>query len=129
MLKSVTLIPTPAIQHNGTADFVYLVKPDSTVAVQNITTLTSDDSNTAVKGLNPNTTIATSGFDRLENGAHVKVNTPAKGKGHGQDQQQGNKTANAAEDAAPGKQPPGQTPPPAQADASTEGASKGTAQQ
>ena len=81
MLKDVTLIPTPAIQHNGTADFVYLVKPDSTVGVQNITTLTSDDSNTAVKGLNPNITIATSGFDRLENGTHVKVNTPAKGKG------------------------------------------------
>ena len=81
MLKGVTLVPTPSIQHNGTADFVYLVKSDSTVAVQNITALTADDQNTAVKGLDPNIEIATSGFDRLENGAHVEVRQPGKGKG------------------------------------------------
>jgi multidrug efflux system membrane fusion protein len=138
MLKGVTLIPTPSIQHNGTADFVYLVKPDSTVAVQNITALTADDSNTAVKGLDPDITIAISGFDRLENGAHVKVNTPTKGKG--QDQSQGNQTIHPAQVAAPGRRhAPGQTDAAGQSDssgsteASTEAnadtASKGTARQ
>jgi multidrug efflux system membrane fusion protein len=80
MLKSVTLAPTQAIQHNGTSDFVYVVKPDNSVAVQNVTSLTTDGEITAVKGLAANVKIATSGFDRLENGVHVTVRTPAQGK-------------------------------------------------
>ena len=98
MLKGVTLVPTLSIQHNGTADFVYRVKPDSTVAVQNVTALTSDDQNTAVKGLDPNIEIATSGFDRLENGAKVQVREAGKGKG----QEEGNKPIRPAQVAAPG---------------------------
>ena len=106
MLKGVTLVPTPSIQHNGTADFVYLVKADSTVAVQTVTALTSDDQNTAVKGLDPNIEIATSGFDRLENGAQVQVHQPGKGKGT----EEGNKPIRPAQVAAPGRRhAPGQT--------------------
>jgi multidrug efflux system membrane fusion protein len=78
MLKGVTLVPTVAIQHNGTDDFVYVVKPDNTVAVQNVTALTTNEQDTAVQGLNAGVTIATTGFDRLENGAHVTVRTPAQ---------------------------------------------------
>jgi membrane fusion protein, multidrug efflux system len=80
MLKGVTLVPTPAIQHNGTTDFVYVVKPDDTVEVQNVTTLTTNETDTAVKGLDTGVQIATTGFDRLENGAHVQVRTPGPGK-------------------------------------------------
>jgi multidrug efflux system membrane fusion protein len=75
-LKSAVLIPTVAVQHNGTASFVYVVKKDDKgdlVAVQPITTLTNDDINTAVTGIPAGTQIATSGFDRLENGVHVSV--------------------------------------------------------
>ena len=78
MLKGVTLVPTVAIQHNGTNDFVYVVKPDNTVAVQNVTPLTSNEQDTAVEGLNTGVNIATTGFDRLENGAHVAVRIPAQ---------------------------------------------------
>jgi multidrug efflux system membrane fusion protein len=106
MLKGVTLVPTPAIQHNGTADFVYRVRPDSTVAVQNVTALTADDQNTAVKGLDPNIEIATSGFDRLENGAHVVIRRPGKGK----PEEEGSKPIRPAQVAAPGRRhAPGQT--------------------
>jgi len=76
MLKGVTVVPTVSIQHNGTNDFVYIVKPDNTVAVQQVTALTNDDQNTAIKGLDPGQKIATTGFDRLENGAHVAVRAP-----------------------------------------------------
>ena len=76
MLKGVTVVPTPSIQHNGTVDFVYAVKPDNTVAVQDVTTLTANETDTAVKGLDVGVKIATTGFDRLENGAHVQVRTP-----------------------------------------------------
>jgi multidrug efflux system membrane fusion protein len=84
MLKNVTLVPTVAIQHNGTDDFVYLVKPDDTVAVQNVTALTTNERDTAVQGLSAGVKIATTGFDRLENGAHVTVRSPAQRAGQRQ---------------------------------------------
>ena len=42
--------------------------PNNTVTVQPITTLTSNEQVTAVQGVNPGVNLATSGFDRLENG-------------------------------------------------------------
>jgi len=72
-LHNVTLVPSAAVQHNGTDAFVYIVQPNNTVTVQPITTLTSDEQVTAVQGVNPGLKLATSGFDRLENGAHVVV--------------------------------------------------------
>ena len=96
MLKGVTLVPTPAIQHNGTSDFVYVAKSDNTVAVQNVTSLTNNEQDTAVKDLDPNVEIATSGFDRLENGVKVTVRTPGQGKGQGKQ---------PAQAAAPGDEP------------------------
>jgi multidrug efflux system membrane fusion protein len=72
-LKGVTLVPSAAVQHNGTAAFVYIVQPNNTVSVQSVTTLTSNEQDTAVQGLNPGLTLATSGFDRLEAGAPVMV--------------------------------------------------------
>jgi multidrug efflux system membrane fusion protein len=72
-LRGVTLVPSAAVQHNGTAAFVYIVQPNNTVSVQPITTLASDEQVTAVQGVNPGLNLATSGFDRLENGALVSV--------------------------------------------------------
>jgi multidrug efflux system membrane fusion protein len=76
-LSKATLVPTAAVQHNGTQAFVYTVQPDNTVAVQQVQVSTSNDQDTAVTGINPGTTVATSGFDRLENGVHVTVKAPA----------------------------------------------------
>jgi multidrug efflux system membrane fusion protein len=70
-LHDATLVPSSAVQHNGTNAFVYVVKPGNTVAVQPVTTLTANDEMTAVQGINPGVNLATSGFDRLENGARV----------------------------------------------------------
>ncbi len=50
-----------------------MVQSDNTVTVQQIQISTNNDKDTAVTGINPGTTIATSGFDRLENGVHVSV--------------------------------------------------------
>ncbi len=72
-LANVTLVPTAAVQHNGTAAFVYVVKPDHTVAVQNVTTPASNEQDTAVQGLGPGVTVATSGFDRLDTGTRVSI--------------------------------------------------------
>jgi multidrug efflux system membrane fusion protein len=76
-LQNATLVPSAAVQHNGTAAFVYIVQPNNTVTVQPITTLTSDEQVTAVEGVNAGLNLATSGFDRLENGVQVIVRGPA----------------------------------------------------
>ena len=72
-LQNVTLVPNAAVQLNGTAAFVYIVNPNNTVGVQPITTSSSDENLTAVQGVSSGVTLATSGFDRLENGAQVQV--------------------------------------------------------
>ncbi len=75
-LRNATLVSNAAIQHNGSNDFVYVVKPDNTVAVHDVTTLTNNETMTAVNGLDPGVEIATNGFDRLENGARVMIRSP-----------------------------------------------------
>ncbi|HSY34172.1 MAG TPA: efflux RND transporter periplasmic adaptor subunit [Acidobacteriaceae bacterium] len=88
-LDNATLAPTAAVQYNGTAAFVYIVDTTkNTVAVQPVQVVTGNDKVTAVTGVNTGVTVATSGFDRLENGAHVQVHqnrqkstTPSTGMG------------------------------------------------
>ncbi len=58
-LRKVTLVPTAAVQHNGTAAFVYVVQQNSTVSVQSVTALTNNDQVTAVQGLNSGVNVAT----------------------------------------------------------------------
>ena len=72
-LRKVVLVPSAAVQQNGTDAFVYVVQPNNTVTVQQIKTLTSNEKVTAVQGVNAGVNLATSGFDRLENGAEVTV--------------------------------------------------------
>jgi len=79
-LRKVILVPSAAVQQNGTNAFVYIVKPGNTVAVQQVKVLTTNDQDTAIQGLNPNVTVATSGFDRLENGVTVTVRGQANNK-------------------------------------------------
>ncbi len=84
-LRNVTVVPAAAVQFNGSSPFVYVVNQGNTVSVQQITTLTSNDQVAAVGGLNPGVDVATSGFDRLENGAHVlaRNQSPAQQKTRG----------------------------------------------
>ncbi len=81
-LHNATLVPSAAVQRNGTNAFVYIVQPNTPVPVQPITTLASDEQFTAVQGVNSGVNLATSGFDRLENGVQVSVrgqNTQGQG--------------------------------------------------
>lgn len=75
-IRKAVLVPTAAVQQNGTQSFVYVVQQNNTVSVQNVTVLTSNEQETAVTGINPGVTIATSGFDRLENGVEVNLGQP-----------------------------------------------------
>ncbi len=83
-LRNVVLVPSAAVQHNGTNAFVYIVNPNNTVSVQQIKTLTSNEDVTAVEGVNVGVNLATSGFDRLESGALVMVRGAQSGGRSGQ---------------------------------------------
>ena len=70
----VTLVPTAAIQRNSQTTYVYLVKPDSTVTVRNITVATAEGSDTEiVSGLAPGDTIVMTGVDKLQEGSKVSA--------------------------------------------------------
>jgi multidrug efflux system membrane fusion protein len=69
----VILIPSVAVQRNAQDSFVYVVKPDQTVAMQNVSVGTTDGNVTAVDGLKAGDVIAVDGFDKLQNAVKVKV--------------------------------------------------------
>lgn len=76
-LNGVTLVPTAAIQHNGQVSFVYVVAKgksnDLEASVRNVTTGVADGGMTAVQGINPGEVVATSSFEKLQNGSKVVV--------------------------------------------------------
>lgn len=71
-LDGVTLIPTNAIQHNGDTAFVYGIE-NGLAKVRNVKTGAADAGMTAVTGIDPGEVVATSTFDKLQNGSNVTV--------------------------------------------------------
>jgi multidrug efflux system membrane fusion protein len=68
----VTLVPSVAIQRNSQATYVYLVKPDQTVTVRQVTVGTTEGGETEVdSGLSPGDTVVTTGVDKLQEGTKV----------------------------------------------------------
>ena len=75
-LDGVTLVPSAAIQHNGQVEFLYVIS-NGMASVRNITTGVSDGGMTAAAGINPGEVMATSSFDKLQNGSKVVVSKQA----------------------------------------------------
>jgi len=70
--RNVTLIPTSAIQHNGSTAFVYVIQ-NNTAQMKTIKPGTEDNGMTAVEGIQPNDVLANSSFERLQDKAPVRV--------------------------------------------------------
>jgi membrane fusion protein, multidrug efflux system len=105
-LENQTLVPSSAIQHNGSIDFVYVIQPlgaqhrgasnaqaetpnaggtgnpnggqpqggpaaTASAVMRKVTSGTSDNGNTAVKGIDPGTIVADSSFQKLVNNSPV----------------------------------------------------------
>lgn len=68
----VTLIPSSAIQHNGQTAFVYVIA-NGIANVKNIKPGVSDHGMTAVQGINPGDQLATSSFEKLQNGSKINI--------------------------------------------------------
>ncbi len=84
-LDNQILLPSSAIQHNGAADFVYLIQgidtPGAKAVKKSVKSGISDQGNTVVKsGLAPGDVVANSSFQKLIDGSPVtrsKVNLPS----------------------------------------------------
>ena len=72
LLPKALTIPALAVQHGPDGLFVYVVKPDQTVAQANIQVGYEDDGRAVVtQGLSANQTVVLSGQSRLAPGTHV----------------------------------------------------------
>jgi multidrug efflux system membrane fusion protein len=77
----VVLVPTAALQHNGTQAFVY-VAAGGAVSMRNVNELSTENELSAVSGVEAGTTVAVSSFDKLQDGSKVTIqNTPAPAGG------------------------------------------------
>lgn len=75
--SGVTLIPTAAIQRTSTSEYVWVVKPDSTVTYRAITEGQSQGDVTEItSGMAPGEAIVMTGVDRLTEGAQVRAQFP-----------------------------------------------------
>jgi multidrug efflux system membrane fusion protein len=72
--RGVVLIPVAAIQRTTTREFVYVVKPDSTVTVRPITEgVTQGDETEIASGLSAGENVVVTGVDRLQEGTRVRM--------------------------------------------------------
>jgi multidrug efflux system membrane fusion protein len=78
-LNDVVVIPTGAVQRGPKGTFVYVVKDDSTVAVQPITVRLQDEVQAVVaSGLEPPQRVITTGFARISEGSKVAATAPGE---------------------------------------------------
>jgi membrane fusion protein, multidrug efflux system len=68
----VTLIPSQVVQHNGEVAFVYRIV-NGAAKVLNVTEGTTDGGMTAVEGVSPGDVLASSSFEKLQDGSKVIV--------------------------------------------------------
>jgi membrane fusion protein, multidrug efflux system len=90
-LQGVTLVPSSAIQQNGSSSFVYVIQ-ESYAHLRSVKPGVTDGGNTQVDGINPGDIVANSGFDKLQDNAKVTVdnsNQPGNGSGNGTGSQDG----------------------------------------
>lgn len=79
-LEHVVLVPTPAVQSGAPGEFVYVATTKDTASLRKVTIGPSDGKHTVITaGLNAGETVVTDGMDRLSDGAHISLPTPASG--------------------------------------------------
>jgi multidrug efflux system membrane fusion protein len=80
--QNITLLPNNAIQRNSHGTYVWLVNPDQTVNVRNVTVGTTEgDQSEITAGLQAGDSVVTVGVDRLEEGGKVSTQVPGEKSG------------------------------------------------
>jgi len=76
-LRDTVLVPTSAIQRGAPGTFVYLVKPNNTVAVQTVKLGPGDGQHVAIlSGVQAGEEVVDDGADRLKDGAKITIAPP-----------------------------------------------------
>ena len=84
VLCNVVTVPTTAVRHGSTGDFVFTLQPDHTAKMVMVTTGPGTGETISItKGLQPGGTVITEGGDRLRDGSAVNLpgDKPAGGSG------------------------------------------------
>jgi multidrug efflux system membrane fusion protein len=77
--RSVTKVENAAVQRSGSNTYVWLVNPDSTVSIRNVTTGTIEgDQAEILSGLNPGDEVVMVGVDKLQDGGRVNAQVPGE---------------------------------------------------
>ncbi|MGC1371911.1 MAG: efflux RND transporter periplasmic adaptor subunit [Candidatus Sulfotelmatobacter sp.] len=71
-LQNQILLPSSAIQHNGSEAFVYVIKTGQ-ATTRTVKTGVSEGGKTAVQGVNAGEVVADSSFEKLQNGSKVSI--------------------------------------------------------
>ena len=79
--RSAIVVPTAAVQMGPQGQYVYVVKPDKTVAVQPVAVARTAGNETVIKtGVSAGDIVVTDGHLRLVPGSHISVKTPGAPK-------------------------------------------------
>jgi len=82
--RASVLVPAAAVQRNSQTMFAYVVKPDQTVEVRNVTLgPTEGDTTCIADGLASGEVVVTDGVDKLQPGTHVTVHDSRDGAASG----------------------------------------------
>jgi multidrug efflux system membrane fusion protein len=77
----VVLLNSAGVQRSGSNTYVFLVKPDSTVTLRNVTVGTTEgDQSEITSGLQPGDTVVMTGVDKLIEGSPVRAQIAGQGK-------------------------------------------------
>ena len=80
--KNALTIPVAGVEHGSQGAFAYVVKPDKTVEVRNITPGVTEGNIASIEsGLQPGELVVTDGQDKLQPGSKVEVRQPGSGGG------------------------------------------------
>jgi membrane fusion protein, multidrug efflux system len=71
------LIPAAGVQRSSQGTFVYLVKPDRTVAMRSVVVGATQGDTAAINGVNPGELVVVDGADKLRRGSSVSVQVAA----------------------------------------------------
>jgi multidrug efflux system membrane fusion protein len=78
--RNTTSVPAAAVQRGPQSTYVYVVQPDNTVKIQNVTaTLTSGNVVGISSGLKPGDVVVIDGQDKLQDGSKIEARTPTGG--------------------------------------------------
>lgn len=113
--RGAIVIPSAAVQRGPQGSYVYVVKPDNTVAVTTVNIGVTEGNVAQIdSGLSPNQTVVTDGQDKLQDNSRVQTHMQAAGTGGLNPVGAGNAKSSASRNGGAGKMgqgAPGQSNP------------------